>query len=202
MWSKPIDSFKNIIGECRRKREQHRSRWTNRCGWTVWLNKLCFLWKQDRKHCSNPSKMKVWLIPFLQPDRSNWSQSECLLNALLGIRGYCSWASESKREQSSSLFCSLGWAPHTWPHWGENPSSPLCIWCVRCLLFLHPLMFPIEEESSDKTPMIAHLLITKVHLEWAGKGHIPFKCSQLQRIPYQCISIFNSLSGSIFGWVK
>ena len=63
------------------------------------------------------------------------------------ITGYCSWASRSKREQGSRLFCSLGWAPHTWPRWGVNPSFSLNIWLVRRLLSLCPLRFPTEEEE-------------------------------------------------------
>lgn len=30
---------------------------------------------------------------------------------------------------------------------GANPSSLLCVWCVRCLLSPHPLMFPSEDEE-------------------------------------------------------
>lgn len=77
MCLKPIDVFKTVMGKCRQKQGQHVSRWANRSGWTVWLNKLRFLWKQDQMLCSNPSKMKVCLTPFL-PDHSRWSQSECL----------------------------------------------------------------------------------------------------------------------------
>lgn len=116
----------------------------DRCGWDVWMNRLCFLWKQDQNQLKSWQN-EVCFNPFFTTKHSTAGTSlnvywmSLHLYSILQL-GKQEWEGA---ELCSSLFWRLGWAPFS-----TGSKSFLSLLCLLCQM--PPLSIPTDVSSEDE----------------------------------------------------